>query len=198
MSNSASQIQQLLALGAACNVMYLFSTSTDTLTGPKAIQKTVTQFFILSSSAAKESMTRQSRASGGQTLVHFKVSSQGITLTDNARRLFFRKHYNTPTISYCGIDPDDRKWNGNEERGEVTKHGKHSSRKDKSASNMQNVGSRIFGFVARKPTSRSGHNQCHIFAEQDPDQPARAIVNFVNKVLSSETSNDQNKQSDCV
>ena len=68
----------------------------------------------------------------------------------------------------------------------------------KSSSNMQNVGSRIFGFVARKPTSRSGHNQCHIFAEQDPDQPARAIVNFVNKVLSSETSNDQNKQSDCV
>jgi len=197
-SNSASQIQQLLALGAACNVMYLFSTSTDTLTGPKAIQKTVTQFFILQSSAAKESMTRQSRASGGQTLVHFKVSSQGITLTDNARRLFFRKHYNTPTISYCGIDPEDRKWNNIEEKGDETSHRKNSSRKDKSVSNMKTVGSRIFGFVARKPTSRSGHNQCHIFAEQDPDQPARAIVNFVNKVLSSENTNDENKQSDRV
>jgi len=24
---------------------------------------------------------------------------------------------------------------------------------------------------------------CHVFAEQDPEQPARAVVNFVNKVL---------------
>ena len=41
---------------------------------------------------------------------------------------------------------------------------------------------RIFGYVARKSTSRAT-NQCHLFAEQDPEQPARAIVNFVNKVL---------------
>ena len=78
------------------------------------------------------------------------------------------------------------------------RQGKKSIRKDKSASDVHTVGSRIFGFVARKPTSRSGHNQCHIFAEQDPDQPARAIVNFVNKVLTSENSNDENKQSDRV
>ena len=96
-----------------------------------------------------------------------KVSSQGITLTDNARRLFFRKHYNTHSVSFCGIDPEARKWKG----GEDDKEG---------------VGeAKIFGFVARKPTSRSGHNQCHLFAELDPDQPARAIVNFVNKVLSN-------------
>ena len=82
--------------------------------------------------------------------------------------------------------------------GEETKCGKQSNRKNKSASNLSAVGSRIFGFVARKPTSRSGHNQCHIFAEQDPDQPARAIVNFVNKVLSAENSNDDNKHSDRV
>ena len=25
--------------------------------------------------------------------------------------------------------------------------------------------------------------QCHVFAEFDPEQPARAIVNFVNKVM---------------
>lgn len=199
MSSSASQMQQLLAVGAACNVMYLFSASTDTLTGPKAIQKTITQFFILSSSAAKDSMSKPSRVSNGQTLVHFKVSSQGITLTDNARRLFFRKHYNTQTISFCGIDPDDRKWN-RDEKVQDTKHVKHSSNKDRSPSISRN-GSRIFGFIARKPTSRSGHNQCHIFAEQDSDQPARAIVNFVNKVLASnnqENSRDQNKHTDVV
>ena len=39
--------------------------------------------------------------------------------------------------------------------------------------------SRIFGFVAK----RKGGNQCLLFAEFDPDQPASAIVNFVSKVL---------------
>ena len=92
----------------------------------------------------------------------FQVSSQGITLTDNARRLFFRKHYNTHSVSFCGVDPEARKWKGDKKED-----------------------AKIFGFVARKPTSRSGHNQCHLFAELDPDQPARAIVNFVNKVLAN-------------
>lgn len=44
--------------------------------------------------------------------------------------------------------------------------------------------SRIFGFVARKPASNSD-NQCHLFAELEPEQPATAIVNFVNKILTS-------------
>ena len=79
---------------------------------------------------------------------------------------------------------------------------KHSSQKSRSPSMALKGGARIFGFVARKPTSRSGHNQCHIFAEQDPDQPAKAIVNFVNKVLSSclpeNASTDRVKNSDVV
>lgn len=98
------------------------------------------------------------------TLVHFKVSSQGITLTDHGRKLFFRKHYNTSAISFCGIDSEDRRW--------AMKDGKTGSE----------TSQRIFGFVARKSTSRAT-NQCHLFAEQDPEQPSRAIVNFVNKVL---------------
>lgn len=44
--------------------------------------------------------------------------------------------------------------------------------------------SKIFGFVARKPASNVD-NQCHLFAELEPEQPATAIVNFVNKVLNS-------------
>lgn len=44
------------------------------------------------------------------TVVHFKVSGQGITLTDNKRQLFFRRHYPVATISYCGLDPDDHRW----------------------------------------------------------------------------------------
>ena len=38
------------------------------------------------------------------------MSGQGITLTDNARKLFFRKHYNVNQISHCGVDPEDRRF----------------------------------------------------------------------------------------
>lgn len=154
-SNSASQMQQLLSLGAACDVMYLFTMETDSLTGPNAVKKAVSQLML-------------TRPKPHPTLVHFKVSSHGITLTDHGRKLFFRKHYNTSAISFCGIDPEDRRW--------------AAKAKSSNSDEVVETSQRIFGFVAKKATSRA-HNQCHVFAEQDPDQPARAIVNFVNKVL---------------
>lgn len=157
--DSKTSMQQLLALGAACNVLYLFSMETDSLTGPNAVKKAVSQLML-------------TRPKPHATLVHFKVSGQGITLTDHGRKLFFRKHYSTPSISFCGIDPDDRRWTM---KAEATSQ-------------------RIFGFVAKKATSRST-NQCHLFAEQDPDQPARAIVNFVNKIL---LTSGQSSRSDVV
>ena len=43
---------------------------------------------------------------------------------------------------------------------------------------------RMFGFVAKKSQS-SLSNQCHVFTEVDPQQPASAIVNFISKVLIS-------------
>ena len=148
-TDSKTSMKQLLSLGAACNVLYLFSMETDSLTGPSAIKKAVSQLML-------------TRPKPHATLVHFKVASQGITLTDHGRKLFFRKHYNTNAISFCGIDSEDRRWSIKQSESETSQ--------------------RIFGFVARKSASR-GTNQCHLFAEQDPDQPARAIVNFVNKIL---------------
>lgn len=41
---------------------------------------------------------------------------------------------------------------------------------------------RVFGFVAKKPGSVA-ENVCHLFAELDPEQPATAIINFINKVM---------------
>ncbi|XP_048508207.1 tensin-3 isoform X3 [Athalia rosae] len=151
-SPGTSSAQQLLAQGAACNVLYLFTIDTESLTGPQAIRKTVATLF-------------EQRPLPSATIVHFKVSAQGITLTDNARKLFFRRHYPTNNISYCGLDADERTWNfTGEENGQ-----------NRSAH-------RCFGFVARKPAHKSD-NQCHIFAELEPEQPATAIVNFVNKVM---------------
>ena len=154
-SSTASQMQQLLAVGAACNVTYLLTLDTDTLTGPAAVKRSVGQLLAAKSASKLPA----------PLLVHFKVSAQGITLTDTARKRFFRKHFNTNAITFCGLDPDDRRYNIKSDSGPSTSQ-------------------RIFGFVAKKQTSRS-MNQCHIFAEYDPEQPAKAIVNFVNKVMLS-------------
>ncbi|XP_026169120.1 tensin-3 isoform X1 [Mastacembelus armatus] len=140
-SNSAAE---LLKQGAACNVWYLGSVEMESLTGVQAVQKAT-------------SMTLSANPPPTSTVVHFKVSSQGITLTDNQRKLFFRRHYNVNTVIFCALDPQDRKW-----------------RKDGYPS------AKIFGFVARK-TGTSMDNICHLFAEHDPEQPASAIVNFVSK-----------------
>ncbi|GAA6091059.1 tensin-3 isoform X1 [Tachysurus ichikawai] len=142
-SNSAAE---LLKQGAACNVWFLGSVEMESLTGYHAVQKATTD--LLSSESVPSS-----------TVVHFKVSSQGITLTDNQRKLFFRRHYAVNTVIFCALDPQDRKW-----------------RRD------GNPSAKIFGFIARK--SGSGmDNICHLFAEHDPEQPASAIVNFVSKVM---------------
>ncbi|XP_069691756.1 tensin-3-like isoform X5 [Periplaneta americana] len=159
-ADSPSQVstaQLLLAQGAACNVLYLYTLDTESLTGPQAIKKAVQHMFA-------------TRPLPAATVVHFKVSGQGITLTDNKRQLFFRKHYPVATISYCGLDPDDHRW---------------SQKSDETG--MPISSNRCFGFVARKPASKTD-NQCHIFAELEPEQPASAIVNFVSKVMMSGAS----------
>ncbi|XP_030626611.1 tensin 3-2 [Chanos chanos] len=142
-SNSAAE---LLKQGAACNVWFLGCVDLECLTGLQAVQKA-------------SSIILCSQPPPASTIVHFKVSSQGITLTDNQRKLFFRRHYPVSTVIFCALDPQDRKW---------VKDGCSPAK--------------IFGFVARKSTN-STENVCHVFAEHDPEQPASAIVNFVSKVM---------------
>ncbi|XP_054458543.1 tensin-3 [Anoplopoma fimbria] len=142
-TNSAAE---LLKQGAACNVWYLGSVELESLTGHQAVQKATTLTLAMDPPPAS-------------TAVHFKVSAQGITLTDNQRKLFFRRHYAVNTVIFCSLDPQGRKWT----------RGSGSTAK-------------IFGFVARKSQSET-ENICHLFAEHDPEQPASAIVNFVSKVM---------------
>ncbi|XP_068174786.1 si:ch211-191a24.3 isoform X2 [Antennarius striatus] len=69
-SNSAAE---LLKQGAACNVWYLGSVALESLTGHQAVQKATTLTLSMDPPPAS-------------TVVHFKVSAQGITLTDNQRK----------------------------------------------------------------------------------------------------------------
>ncbi|KAM5180584.1 tensin-2 [Mantella aurantiaca] len=140
-----STAADLLRQGAACSVLYLGSVDTESLTGPQAISKASTAILTPPRSSA--------------TTVHFKVSDQGITLTDSQRKLFFRRHYPISSVTYCSADPQDRRW-----------------------TNPDRTTSKVFGFVARK-AGTAAENVCHLFAEVDPEQPASAIVNFITKVM---------------
>ncbi|XP_035896407.1 tensin-1 isoform X8 [Anopheles stephensi] len=143
--------QQLLQQGAACNVLYLFTCDTESLTGPQAIRKAVSSLLAL-------------RPLPKPTQVHFKASLQGITLTDNTRQLFFRRHYPSNNVSFCALDPDDRRWSIQSTTGDIP------------------ATKRMFAFVAKRSPS-SADNQCHVFCELEPTQPAAAIIQFANKVL---------------
>lgn len=89
--------QSLYTQGAACNVLFLTTIDMESLTGPQAIKKAVVQLF-------------QKPPKIDNAVVHFKVSDQGVTLTDNKRKLFFRRHYPVSTISHCSLAPDESKW----------------------------------------------------------------------------------------
>ncbi|XP_068123338.1 tensin-2 isoform X2 [Hyperolius riggenbachi] len=144
-ATNMSTAADLLRQGAACSVLYLGSVDTESLTGPQAISKASTAILTPPRSSA--------------TTVHFKVSDQGVTLTDSQRKLFFRRHYPVSSVTYCSADPQDRRW-----------------------TNPDRTTSKVFGFVARK-AGTAAENVCHLFAELDPEQPASAIVNFVTKVM---------------
>ncbi|XP_042329647.1 tensin-1 isoform X2 [Sceloporus undulatus] len=146
-TSSSNTAIDLLKQGAACNVLFINSVEMESLTGPQAIAKAITE-------------TLAADTLPSATIVHFKVSTQGITLTDNQRKLFFRRHYPIVTVTYCDVDPQERKWTKSESGGSA----------------------KLFGFVARKQGSTTD-NICHLFAELDPDQPAAAIVNFVSRVM---------------
>uniref|UniRef100_A0AAV2LEX4 Tensin n=1 Tax=Knipowitschia caucasica TaxID=637954 RepID=A0AAV2LEX4_KNICA len=139
-------VVEILKQGAACNVLYISSVDMESLTGPQAVAKAISQ-------------TLSSNPLPAATTVHFKVSGQGITLTDSQRKIFFRRHYPLNTVTFCDIDPQDRKW-GKEGGGLL----------------------RLFGFVARKQGSTTD-NVSHLFAELEPEQPASAIVSFVSRVM---------------
>lgn len=130
---------------AGCHVLYLSSVSVETLTGVLAVQKAISTILerdILPT----------------PTVVHFKVTEQGITLTDVQRKVFFRRHYPLTTLRFCGMDPEQRKWQ---------KYCKPSW---------------IFGFVAKSQTN-SQENVCHLFAEYDTVQPASQVINLVGALL---------------
>ncbi|XP_006924736.1 tensin-4 [Pteropus alecto] len=142
---SADGRASCLKKSAGCHALYLSSVSVETLTGALAVQKAI-------------STTLERDVLPTPIVVHFKVTEQGITLTDVQRKVFFRRHYPLSTLRFCGMDPEQRKWQ---------KYRKPSW---------------IFGFVAKSQTE-SQENVCHLFAEYDTVQPVSQVISLVGALL---------------
>uniref|UniRef100_UPI00358FEFD8 tensin-3-like isoform X2 n=2 Tax=Myxine glutinosa TaxID=7769 RepID=UPI00358FEFD8 len=134
-----------------CTSLYLGSIDLESLTGPRAIAKAVSEVL--------DTFPRPI-----STPVFLRISSQGVTLTDNHRRLFFRKHYMANSIIYCSSDPEDRRWEATKDLLEP----------------------RIFGFIARKERNYRD-NVCHLFAENSAERPASIIISAIKDLMSQST-----------
>ncbi|CAF1996206.1 unnamed protein product [Rotaria magnacalcarata] len=149
-------IKDLLEKGAACNVVYLNNVDVESLSGQMAVAKALNSTF--------ENAERLQA-----TIVNFKVSNTGITLTDIKKKLFSRRHFPKEYVTYCGVDYEaERFWTYRYNDIDMLARAK------------------CFGFVSKKingAKSSQQENECHIFAEVDLTQPATAIVNFVSKVM---------------
>lgn len=107
----ATKQQSIYTQGASCNVHYITTIDMESLTGPEAVRKAALQLF-------------QKTPPPETAVVHFKVSDQGVTLTDNKRKLFFRRHYPINTISHCSLAPDENRWEVGTEDSTGTKSSK--------------------------------------------------------------------------
>nr|pir hypothetical protein M01E11.7a - Caenorhabditis elegans [Caenorhabditis elegans] len=150
-----SATQALLEQGAACNVVYVGSVDVESLTGNECVKRSI-------ATCSQRAINGDSRA----VSVHFKVSSQGVTLTDNTRKVFFRRHFNVQSVIFAGMDPIERRFENTRALG---------------FHDGCIAQARLFAFVARIPSS--SENACHVFAELEPEQPGSAVVNFINKVM---------------
>ena len=114
---------------------------TEMLTGDAAILRTYAEY------------SRQSEPRC-DCIVQIKATSEGITLTDRQRKIFFRKHFPAETISHCGLEPN---------RKSVI---------------IEKQKLRVFGFVAK----RSSSNVAILLTEKDKNS-LDELIQFVNKVI---------------
>jgi len=144
-----SYLLRIYENGAACNVIYFACEEIESLTGDVAIKKVI------------DNMLRTNQIK--PTMVHFKASNKGITLTDNSHKVFFRQHFPLQSVSHCSLDPENR-----------------TLIYEQDGTQVESV---LFGFVARKKGSTTD-NEGLIFGQFESDQPSHAIVDFVNKLKS--------------
>ncbi|KAL5110681.1 Tensin-2 [Taenia crassiceps] len=137
-------------------VLYLGTFDVFSLNGSNAV------------SSALDAIFRTQNSHLRPIVVSFRVSPEGVTLTDLHCRQFLRRHFGADCFLYIGADPYGRTLIENDSEGANSSNGRE-----------------IFGFVVRV-SDTSEMNSCHLFAQQFNTQPCSFIVEMVKKILSQE------------
>ncbi|KAM7538195.1 hypothetical protein Aperf_G00000074694 [Anoplocephala perfoliata] len=136
-------------------VLYLGAFDVFSLSGTNAVSLAMDTLFRMQSSRLRP------------IIVSFRVSAEGITLTDLHCRQFLRRHFGADSFLYIGIDPYGR------------------TLMESNPEDSTTIGRKIFGFVVRA-SATSDLNSCHLFAQQFNTQPCEFIVETVKKTLGQE------------
>jgi len=129
-----------------CKLVYLGCRDCELLYGSAAIDRSISSLLNHDGNNFKSS-----------SLVELKIQRSGVTLTDEERKLFFRKHFNKRNIIGGHVDPSFRTVNVEAYRG-------------------LKKGALLFGIVVKASGSQ---NQCHIMAEVDENVTSNSIVDKI-------------------
>jgi len=130
-----------------CHLVYLGCRDCELLYGSSAVERSISGL-----------LNNQGNNFKNSSLVELKIQRSGITLTDEARKLFFRKHFNKKQLRSCHADPLGRTVNV-------------------SAYSGLPKGALLFGVVLK--AAGQNMNQCHILAEVDQSVSTGLIVDKI-------------------
>ena len=100
-----------------------------------------------------------SSSSSSGCSIHVKASSEGLLLTDSKLTKFFRKHYSSDSISYCGY------YNG------------QSGTSTEQSTNQNASPEKIIGIVAKKSAS----NTC-VLLKTDQTETSDSLIKYLSMV----------------
>jgi tensin len=141
--NNHNNIDQI-----STTLYYLHETDTEMLTGEAAIERCYEVYKSSSSS------------SSSGCSIHVKASSEGLLLTDSKLTKFFRKHYSSDSISYCGY------YNG------------QSGTSTEQWTNQNASPEKIIGIVAKKSAS----NTC-VLLKTDQTETSDSLIKYLSMII---------------
>ncbi|KAI3388967.1 hypothetical protein SNEBB_006627 [Seison nebaliae] len=202
----------LLHQGAACHVVYLGSFGVGNLNGFNAIGRAISQKIIevlrLHNSLINKELTGDALLAKS-SVVHFKAALNGITLTDENKRMLTKTHWNLNEVIFNNLcmktedlfnnltigntaktlstDKNVITWN---ELIDVTMSSMAPSSSSsviseeigdnytKSTFNQLSKDAKLFSLIVQTEKQ----NECLLFVEYEEQQPATAIISFINKL----------------
>ncbi len=87
------KIYSFLYFFSACNVYFLNTVNVENKNGLDAISHALSNTKAFANKDASQLL-----------LIQFKVTAQGVTLSDLNRKKFIRQHFPTNTVVYCAVD----------------------------------------------------------------------------------------------